>query len=110
MAQTRLDRKAKLEALEQRVFAAVKKVVDVVDPESLLKLDCPPDEYDSASRLAAQAIVREGAGGLNRTALAWILCNTLHLEFQMWSEPPKMHGLFFDMADKLLPILPKIKR
>jgi hypothetical protein len=110
MAQTRLERKTKLEALEQRVFTVVKKVVDAVDPESLLKLDCPPDEYDSASRLAARAIVHEGAGGLNRTSLAWILCNTFHIEFRQWTEPPKMHGLFFDMADKLLPTLPKIKR
>lgn len=110
MAQTRLDRRKRLEALEQRVYNVVKKVIDAKDPESLIKMGAPDDEYDDASKYIARAIVREGVGGLNRTGLAYIVCFTFHLEFNQWTEPPKMHGLYFEIADKMLPLLPRIRR
>ena len=109
MAQTRLNRRQRLEALEQRVYNVVKKVVDSKDPESLHKMGAPDDEYDDASKYIARAIVREGVG-MNRTGLAYIICLTFHLEFNQWTKPPMMHGLYFDIADKMLPLLPRIRR
>lgn len=95
---------------EKLVYGIVKKIVDACDPESLLKLGAPKEEYDSLSNLIASAVIREGAGGLNRTRLAYILSNAQHYEFHMWTEPAKIHGQHFDIADKLLPLLPKIRR
>lgn len=97
------------DAQEKLVYGIVKKVIDANDPESLLKLGAPKDEYDSLSNNIAGRIVAEGAGGLNRTRLAYILSNAQHFEFHMWSEPAKIHGQHFDIADKLLPLLPKIR-
>jgi hypothetical protein len=110
MKQSRLDHRRKLEALEQKVYLAVKKVIDASDPESLLKLGAPKDEYDSTSHIVAQAIVREGGSGLNRTELAYIVALTFHIEFNQWTHPVHIFGTYFDIADKLLPALPKIKR
>ena len=105
-----MDRQKKLDTLEQKVYLVVKKAIDKADPESLLKMGAPKDEYDSASKLIAQAIVREGSGGIQRTELAYIISMTFHLEFDLWSKPMMVHGLHFDVADALLPLLPKIKR
>jgi len=110
MRQGRLKKPETANPTEQKVFLTVKKVVDKADPESLLKMGAPKDEYDTPSRYIAQAIIREGTGGLSRTQLANILALTFHLEFNMWGSPIVLHGLYFDVADTLLPLLPKIKR
>jgi hypothetical protein len=98
------------EALERKVYAVVKKVLDKSDPESLLKLGCPKDEYDSTSKAISRAIVGEGSGGIQITGLAYILALALHSDFEMWSRPVILHGLHFEIATTLLPLLPKIKR
>jgi hypothetical protein len=104
------SRKDTTSAQEKAVYQVVKRVIDAVDPESLLKLGCPKDEYDSTSVSIAKAIVREGAGGLQLTGLAYIVALVLHMEFDLWTKPVTIHGLHFSIAEKLLPVLPKIKR
>jgi hypothetical protein len=54
--------------------------------------------------------VREGSGGLGKTELAYTLALAQHVEFGMWSKPVMLHGIHFEIAAKLLPVLPKIKR
>lgn len=99
-----------LAVVEQKVYDVVKKVIDKTDPESLLKMGAPKDEYNSPSALIAKAIVREGGGGMQLTGLAYILALVLHMEFEMWTRPVTLHGQHFEIAGKLLPLLPKIKR
>lgn len=110
MRPSKLQSRQQLEALEQRVYLVVKKVIDKADPDSLLKLGCPKDEYDTLSNIIARAIVREGMGGMNRTGLAYIVALAHHAEFGLWRDPVRLHGQHFDIADKLLPLLPKTKR
>jgi hypothetical protein len=110
MRQARLERRKDLEALEQKVYLVVKKVIDKADPESLLKMGAPKDEYDSTSAFIAKAIVREGSGGIQLTGLAYIIALVQHIEFEEWTKPMAVHGQHFAIAGKLLPLIPKIKR
>lgn len=43
-----------------KVFPLIKKVIDSHDPEILLKMGCPADEYDLESNQIMDAIEREG--------------------------------------------------
>jgi len=104
MKESKLDR-VELDPSEQEIFLIVKKVVDKVDPESILKLGCPVDEYDPESVHIAREIAAEGVSNLNRTGLANILALVFHMEFEPWSSPVVLHGIYFDIADQLLPLL-----
>lgn len=109
MRESRINHKIRLEAQEHKIFLIVKKIIDQADPESLLKLGCPQDEYDTASKWIASAIIREGAGS-SVTSLAYIVALALHAEFDMWSRPVTLHEQHIQIARKLVPPLPKIKR
>ena len=76
-----------------------------MDPESLLKLGAPEDEYNAVSATIAQEIAAEGVGRISRTGLANIVALAFHVDFEPWSTPVILHGIYFDIADQLLPLI-----
>lgn len=98
------------EAIEQAAYEIVKPIIDKHDPESLLKMGCPEDEYDSLSKTIAAAIVREGGNRLTVDELGNLLTFAFHEDFQPWSEPVNYHVTFKLMAAELLPLLPDTLR
>lgn len=86
---------------EKVLYQVVKEVIDTADPESLLKLGAPEDEYDPVSHHMAKRIVAEGGKRLSVTEIANIVAFALHLHFGMWSRQVTFHITHFDIARKL---------
>jgi len=72
-----------LNVVRAKLFSAVKRVVDKHDPQRLLKLGAPKDEYDPESGLVADAIMREGPVGMH--GLARIFQVVFHYHFASWT-------------------------
>jgi len=99
---------AKYQALVQQIFPVVQQVIGKHDPESLFKLGCPSNEYDSTSKDIADAILREGVRHLSITALANLISFVMHMHYEMWSTPVVLHHLYFEIASELKPLLPDV--
>lgn len=88
------------------VTAIVKKIVDAHDPEKLLKLGAPEDEYDRESEYIAKAIDREGP--VTRNGLAKIIRLVMIWSFNSWTHDviqPISH--YMPLAKELWKALPK---
>jgi len=105
MTDQRKEYALRLEALENRVFAVVKKVTDRTDPEMLLKVGAPGDEYDPISRRIAEGWVHNGRGGVGETGLAHIIALQWHYSFGDWTKPVPFFSVYFEMAKEMLPLM-----
>jgi len=97
----------KMMKTEEAVAAMVKPVVDKYDPEQLLKIGCPSDEYDTECKLIAEAIVREGMNRMTEQELGNLIAFAWHYEFGSWGTPVRYYSMFYNMAKEILPLLPK---
>lgn len=97
----------KMMKAEEEVYAVVKPVIDKFDPESLLKIGCPADEYEAEGKLIASAIVREGLNRMSEQELGHLIAFAWHNQFGCWGAPVCYHPRFFDMAKEILPQLPE---
>lgn len=68
---------------EGPVLSAIKEVMKTHDPETLLRLGAPQDEYDPESKEIMRAIKREGP--VTPRDLAYIVRLVLHYHFHSWS-------------------------
>ncbi len=102
-AETRKRFQAEQQAIEDTVFAVVKQVIDSNDPETLLKVGCPADEYDPISRRIAQGWVMSGRHRVGETGLAHIIAFQWHYSFGDWTKPVQFFSIFFKMAAEMLP-------
>jgi hypothetical protein len=105
MTDQRKEYALRLEALENRVFAVVKKVTDRTDPEMLLKVGAPGDEYDPISRRIAEGWVHNGRGRVGETGLAHIIALQWHYSFGDWTKPVPFFSVYFEMAKEMLPLM-----
>ena len=92
---------------ENAVIAVVKPVIDKHDPESLLKIGCPSDEYDPECKLIAAAVVREGLNRMSVQELGTLIANAWHYEFSSWGDTVNYDPVFYQMAEEIHPLLPK---
>lgn len=97
----RIEAQQKLAAKEQRVYQVVKKIIDKADPEDLLKIGAPKDEYDPESRHIASAIVHEGGKKLSPSQIAYIIALVFHMEFHQWTQPVRYFGSHFELGAQL---------
>jgi len=97
----RMENQQKLAAKEQRVYQMVKKILDKADPEDLLKMGAPSDEYDSESRHIATALIREGGKRLGPTKIGYIVALVFHMQFHQWTEPVRYFKLYFEVAEQI---------
>jgi hypothetical protein len=104
-ANQRKEHALRLEALENKVFAVVKGVTDKTDPEMLLKIGCPTDEYDPISRRIAEGWVREGGQRVGETGLAHIIALQWHYSFGEWTKPVQFFSVYFEMAKAMTPLM-----
>lgn len=101
--EVRQKHEAERQALEDTVFAIVKEVIDGNDPETLLKVGCPADEYDPISRRIAQGWIMNGRHRVGGTGLAHIIALQWHYSFGEWTKPVPFYAIYFKMAEELLP-------
>jgi hypothetical protein len=92
---------------EEAIVAVVKPVVNKYDPEQLLKMGCPADEYDPECVLIAKAIVREGLNRMSVQELGTLIANAWHYEFGMWGTTVGYHPVYYKMAEEIHPLLPE---
>jgi len=89
----------------QKAFPIIKQIVDKYDPESLLKLECPNNEYDSVSKNITEAMDREDVlkniKKIPILHIAYIIALSMHILFRPWSERIKYHKLYIKMAREL---------
>jgi hypothetical protein len=105
MTDKRKEHALRLEALENKVFAVVKGVTDKTDPEMLLKVGAPSDEYDPISRRIAEGWVHNGQGRVGETGLAHIIALQWHYSFGDWTKPVPFFSVYFEMAKEMLPLM-----
>jgi len=102
MENKRKEHAIRLETLENKVFAVVKQVTDKTDPEMLLKVGAPSDEYDPISRRIAEGWVRCG-NRVSETGLAHIIALQWHYSFGDWTKPVPFFSVYFEMAKEMIP-------
>src|SRR5271157_4440168 len=90
------------QTIETAVFSVVKSVIDSNDPETLLKVGCPTDEYDPESRSIAQGWVMNGRHRVGGTGLAHIIALVWHYHFGDWTKPVQFYSIFFKMAEEMI--------
>jgi len=90
---------------EPILYAAVKKVVDFYDPERLLRLGAPKDEYDPISKRISDGIWREHPVSVDE--LAHSIALNFHFSFRSWGDFVKLHIIDFDMAEDILLDVPQ---
>jgi len=100
----------KMQRTEAEIIAVVKPVVDKYDPEQLLKMGCPSDEYDGECKLIAGGIVREGMNRMTEQELGNLIAFAWHYEFGSWGTPVRYYAMFYEMAKEILPLLPEYDR
>ena len=91
---------------EAAVIAVVKPVVNKFDPEQLLKMGAPSDEYDTECKLIAGAVVREGMNKMTEQELGNLIAFAWHYEFGSWGTPVRYYSTFYEMAKEIHPLLP----
>ncbi len=93
-----------LEALENKAFIVVKEVIDRNDPEALLKIGCPSDEYDPVSRCIATcwAGYVMGRNQVSETGLAHVIALQWHYSFGDWTQPVRFFSVHFEMAKQMI--------
>jgi hypothetical protein len=97
---------------EAAAYPIVKKIVDKYDPEFLLKMDCPADEYDPISRSITQAINREKFGSDSHITSDWcanIIALSFHISFGAWGQKIIYYKLYTQVASDLIKALRKKK-
>jgi hypothetical protein len=92
---------------EATVTAVVKTVVDKYDPEQLLKIGCPSDEYDSVCSIIAGAIVREGMHQITKQELGNLIAFAWQYEFGPWTTPVRYYSVFYTIAEEIHPLIPE---
>jgi len=92
---------------EEAVAAVVRPVVNKYDPEQLLKMGCPGDEYEPECVLIAKAVVREGLNRMSEQELGTLIANAWHYEFGAWGTVVRYHPIYYKMAAEILPLLPE---
>ena len=97
---------AKTAEAEAAIVAVIKPVVDKYDPEQLLKIGCPSDEYEGECKLIASAVVREGMNRMTEQELGNLIAFAWHYEFGSWGTLVRYYKVFYDMAKEILPLLP----
>jgi hypothetical protein len=105
MTDQRKEHALRLEVIENRVFMVVKEVTDRNDPEMLLKVGAPSDEYDPISRRIAEGWVHNGQGRVGETGLAHIIALQWHYSFGDWTKPVQFFSVYFEMAKEMLPLM-----
>jgi hypothetical protein len=85
----------------------VRKVFEEIDPEQLLSMGAPSDEYDEEIRIVAENIDRErGMTGkkdnLDEEDIAHIFALVSHMHFGEWSKPFVVHETDRKMARRFL--------
>lgn len=95
---------------EESVIAVVKPVLDKYDPEQLLCMGAPRDEYDPEAKLIASAVVREGMNRMSVQELGTLIANAWHYEFGSWGTTVGYHGVYYRMAEEIHPLLPEYNR
>src|SRR5208282_3171171 len=92
-----------IEAFENKAFTVVKELVDRYDPEALLKIGCPSDEYDPISREIAEGWMKNGRDRVGETGLAHIIALRWHVSFGDWTKPVPFFSVYFEMAKEMIP-------
>ena len=105
MTDQREQHALKLETLENKAFTVVKGVIDRNDPEMLLKVGAPSDEYDPISRRIAEGWTHNGRGRVGETGLAHIIALQWHYSFGDWTKPVPFFSVYFEMAKEMLPLM-----
>jgi hypothetical protein len=98
----------KWKADEELVYSIVKPVLDKHDPERLLSMGAPADEYEPEARVIAETIVREGSYRLKVEELGNILALVWHMKFSMWGDQISYHERFYILAAELKQLLPEL--
>jgi len=98
---------------KEAAFPIVKKIVDKYDPEVLLKMGCPEDEYDPISSDITDAINREKGFGkvslISTSFIANIISLSFHIAFGIWGDKVRYHKykLSYKIAKELVAELTK---
>lgn len=84
----------------------IRKCVNAYDPEQLLKIGCPTDEYDREIKDIAEEITK------NSTIMeVWIIiCNTFHWYFHSHSDPVLYWNAYKELAEKIVTELAEIEK
>lgn len=101
-----LEDQRKTAEQEAKVYDILKPVIDRYDPEQLLKMGCPSDEYESTCKRIAKEIVRERSNRLSVEELGNLLGLAWHMEFGMWGQKVIYPAIFYTIAEELKPLLP----
>ena len=82
----------------EKLTAIVRECVNAYDPQGLLKVGCPGDEYAPEIEAIAQSLRPK----VTRTEIWLIICNTLHWYFRPHDEPVLYWRKHYDLADEIL--------
>jgi hypothetical protein len=104
---------SEMQKWETAAYPVVKRVVDKHDPETLLLMGCPKDEYDSVSKAITNAIVREKGFGktshISEASIANIIAIAFHINFNLWGRKVNYHKLYNRVAADLFAALEEAK-
>jgi hypothetical protein len=104
---------SQMQKWEAAAYPVVKRVVDKHDPESLLKIGCPKDEYDPISRNITKAINREKGFGqvtrISESEISNIIALSFYISFHAWGSPVEYPKFFNKVALDLIEALRKKK-
>ena len=89
---------------KDKLMELVRKCVNDYDPEQLLSVSYPDDEYEPEIKAIAESLMP----GASRTEIWLIVCNTLHWFFGSHDEPVLYWRKHLELADSILHILPEV--
>jgi hypothetical protein len=89
------------ERWEKTAYPIVKRIVDKHDPESLLKIGAPADEYDSISHDITGALCQEQHSAAHNNYIANIIAFSFHYAFGEWGKEVVYHKFYHKMAKEL---------
>jgi hypothetical protein len=104
---------SEMQKWETAAYPVVKRVVDKHDPEALLRIGCPKDEYDPISRNITKAINREKGFGqitcISESEISNIIALSFYIDFGQWGRRIRYHKLYNEVAADLVEALRKKK-